>query len=120
MTMQNFTEKSQMAVQQSIGIAENLGHQSLENGHLLKGIMEVDETVLPYFLQKAQASKERLTLPLDAQIKRYPKVEGGGQVFVGNSLSKPLKMPKPTCSRTWRTWPSLTRATTRKRNSTKG
>lgn len=91
MNMQNFTEKSQMAVQQSIGIAENLGHQSLENGHLLKGIMEVDETVLPYFLQKVQASKERLTLPLDAQIKRYPKVEGGGQVFVGNSLSKTFK-----------------------------
>jgi ATP-dependent Clp protease ATP-binding subunit ClpB len=90
MNMQNFTEKSQMAVQQSIGIAENLGHQSLENGHLLKGIMEVDETVLPYFLQKIQATKERLILPLDAQLKRYPKVEGG-QVFVGNSLSKTFK-----------------------------
>jgi ATP-dependent Clp protease ATP-binding subunit ClpB len=90
MNQQHFTEKSQMAFQQAIGVAENLENQALENGHLLKGIIEIDETVIPYFLQKSGATKERMLLPLDAQLKKYPKVEGG-QVYVGGSLSKTIK-----------------------------
>ena len=90
MNLQNYTEKSQSAIQQALSIAEGLGQQSLENGHLLKAIVDTDENVLPYLLQKVGANKERLQLPLDAQLKKYPKVEGG-QPYVGNSLAKTLK-----------------------------
>ena len=52
MNFNNFTIKSQEAVQQAQQIATNNGQQSIENGHLLKGILEVDENVTPFILKK--------------------------------------------------------------------
>jgi ATP-dependent Clp protease ATP-binding subunit ClpB len=44
MDLNKFTIRSQQAIQQAQTIATGLGQQVLENGHLLKGILEVDQT----------------------------------------------------------------------------
>ena len=52
MNFNNFTIKSQEVVQQAQQIAQGLGHQQIENAHILKGIFEVDENVIPFILNK--------------------------------------------------------------------
>ena len=48
MNLNNFTIKSQEAIQQAMQIAITYGNQAIENGHVLKAILEVDENVTPF------------------------------------------------------------------------
>ena len=50
MNFNNFTIKSQEAIQQAQQIAQGYGHQQIENEHILKAIFEVDENVIPFLL----------------------------------------------------------------------
>ena len=52
MNINKFTIKSQEALQKAQLIAQELGQQQLENEHLFKGILEVDENVTPFILKK--------------------------------------------------------------------
>ncbi|HQW07246.1 MAG TPA: hypothetical protein PLN12_15285, partial [Flavobacteriales bacterium] len=52
MDLNKFTIRSQQAIQQAQTIATGLGQQQVENGHLLKGILEVDPDVTPFLLKK--------------------------------------------------------------------
>ncbi len=52
MNLKNLTIKSQEALQQAQQLAQEFGHQQLENEHIFKGILEVDENVTPFILKK--------------------------------------------------------------------
>jgi ATP-dependent Clp protease ATP-binding subunit ClpB len=52
MDFDKFTMKAQEAVQRARQVAIERGHQQIECGHLLKGILEVDEHVLPFIFGK--------------------------------------------------------------------
>ena len=52
MNLNNFTIKSQEALQQAQIIAQGLGQQLIENEHIFKAILEVDENVTPFLLKK--------------------------------------------------------------------
>ena len=52
MNFNNYTIKSQEAIQQAQQLAQSYGHQQIENEHVFKGILEVDENVLPFLLKK--------------------------------------------------------------------
>ena len=52
MDLNKFTIRSQQAIQQAQTIASGYGQQVLENGHFLKGILEVDADVTPFLLKK--------------------------------------------------------------------
>ena len=52
MNINNFTTKSQEALQQSQQLAQSLGQQQIENEHIMKAIFEVDENVSPFLLKK--------------------------------------------------------------------
>ncbi len=84
MNLNNFTIKSQEAIQQAQQIAMGLGQQSIETGHILKGILEVDENVTPFVLQKLGANINNLKLALDKVVEGYPKVSGGQQHLSAN------------------------------------
>src|SRR5688572_6802482 len=79
MNLNNFTIKSQEAVQHAQQLAMEHQQQAIETGHLLKGLLDVDENVISYLLKKLNVNTSRLTQALDAIIQSYPKVEGGGQ-----------------------------------------
>ena len=79
MNLNNFTIKSQEAIQQSQQIATGMGQQSIETGHILKGILEVDENVAPFILQKLGVNINTLKLALTKIVEGYPKVTGGTQ-----------------------------------------
>jgi ATP-dependent Clp protease ATP-binding subunit ClpB len=77
MDLNKFTIRSQQAIQQAQTIATGLGQQMLENGHLLKGILEVDPDVTPFLLKKMNVNLPAMQQALDRIVQGYPKVSGG-------------------------------------------
>ncbi|WGF92557.1 ATP-dependent chaperone ClpB [Aequorivita marisscotiae] len=77
MNFNNFTIKSQEAIQQAQQIAQGFGHQQIENEHILKAIFEVDENVAPFILKKLNVNLTVLKQILDKQLESFPKVSGG-------------------------------------------
>ena len=77
MNFNNYTIKSQEAVQRAQQIAQGYGHQQIENAHILKGIFEIDENVTPFILNKLGVNVDLFQNTLDSILKSFPKVEGG-------------------------------------------
>lgn len=77
MNLKNLTIKSQEALQQAQQIAHSFGHQQLENEHIFKGILEVDENVAPFILKKMNVNVNLFSQILDSTIQSFPKVSGG-------------------------------------------
>src|SRR5690554_3599417 len=77
MNLNNFTIKSQEAIQQAQQIAQGYGHQQIENEHLFKAILEVDENAAPFILKKLNVNLVTLKMILDKQLESFPKVSGG-------------------------------------------
>ena len=85
MNLNNFTIKSQEAIQKATEIATAKQNQSIEPSHLLKGILMVDENVVPYLLKKLNVSFDVFSKALDKLIDSLPKVDGGQQYLSSNS-----------------------------------
>lgn len=77
MNLNNFTIKSQEALQQAQVIVQGLGQQQIENEHIFKAIMEVEENVTPFILKKLNINVDTFKSVLDATIANFPKVAGG-------------------------------------------
>jgi ATP-dependent Clp protease ATP-binding subunit ClpB len=77
MNINNLTIKSQEALQQAQQIAQSFGQQQLENEHIFKGILEVDENVTPFILKKLNVNVDLFKKILDSTIQSFPKVSGG-------------------------------------------
>ncbi len=90
MSMDKFTIKSQEAVQKALEIATAKENQTIENSHLLKGILAVDDNVVPYLFNKLNVSQDTVSRALDRMIDSYPKVSGGEQ-HLSPSLNQALQ-----------------------------
>jgi ATP-dependent Clp protease ATP-binding subunit ClpB len=77
MNFNNFTIKSQEAIQQALQVATEKNNQQIEPAHLLKGILLVDENVTPFLLKKLNVNEINLERTIDRIIGTYPKVTGG-------------------------------------------
>ena len=77
MTFNNFTIKSQETVQKAVELAGNLNQQLIEPAHLMKAIMLTGENVVNFIFQKLGINTQQLTLILDKELERFPKVSGG-------------------------------------------
>ncbi|MDV7188261.1 ATP-dependent chaperone ClpB [Lutibacter sp. TH_r2] len=89
MNFNNFTIKSQEAIQQAQQIAQGYGHQQIENSHILKGIFEVDENVIPFILKKLGINVDLLKQLIDKTLESYAKVSGG-DIMLSSNASKML------------------------------
>lgn len=81
MNINNFTIKSQEAIQQAQQLAQAMTHQQVENEHLFKAITEVDENVMPFLLKKLNVNAAMVNQVVDKELQSLPKVTGGEQVF---------------------------------------
>ena len=77
MNFNNFTIKSQEAVQQAIQLVQNRGQQAIEPEHLLAGVLKVGENVTNFIFQKLGMNGQQVAMVLDRQISSFPKVSGG-------------------------------------------
>ena len=77
MNFNNFTIKSQEAIQKAQQLTQEYGHQQIENEHIFKAIFAVDENVLPFLLKKLTVNISILHQILDSTLKSFSKVSGG-------------------------------------------
>lgn len=97
MNFEKFTIKAQEAIQSAQGFAAENDHQAIEAGHILKGIIEVDENVLPFIFKKLSIHEENIKAALEQIIMKYPKVSGGDKYLSSEAadvLSKAQKALK--------------------------
>lgn len=90
MNLNQFTIKSQQAIQQAQEIAQAHQHQAIENIHLLKGLLASDEHLIGHLLNKLNVNLAVFNQTLDRIIISLPKVSGGEQFFSTES-SKTLQ-----------------------------
>lgn len=81
MNLENLTIKAQESVQKAMTIAGGQGHQAIETGHLLKGIMTEAESIVSFIMSKGGVNNASFARALDAIIDSYPRVSGGEPYF---------------------------------------
>ena len=77
MNFNNFTIKSQEAVQQAVNVTQARGQQAIEPVHLLAGVLKVGENVTNFIFQKLGMNAQQIALVINKQIDSLPKVSGG-------------------------------------------
>ena len=77
MNFNNFTIKSQEAIQKAVEITKNSGSQAIEPVHLLKGVMSEGEALLQFIFSKVGANAAMVGQLVDREIASLPKVSGG-------------------------------------------
>ncbi|MCC8407901.1 ATP-dependent chaperone ClpB [Mucilaginibacter sp. UR6-1] len=90
MNFNNFTIKAQEAVQKASEITAGNQQQAIENAHLLKALLLVDENVISYLLKKLNVNLNRLGDVLDQQIASYPKVSGSN-IYLSSDANSALQ-----------------------------
>ena len=90
MNFNNFTIKAQEAIQKASEIASGNQQQAIENAHLLKGLLLVDENVIHYLLKKLNVNINRLDSQLDELITTFPKVSGS-EVYLASSANSTIQ-----------------------------
>ncbi len=86
----NFTIKSQEALQYAMEIARSNSNQAIECIHLLKGIMKAGESLISYLLKQLEVKEEMLSSAADRIIESLPKVTGGNQ-YLSDTASEALR-----------------------------
>lgn len=95
MNLNNLTIKAQESLQTAQQVAQQYGHQQIENTHVLKAMMKVDENVIPFILKKLNINAVLFAQLLDSTLQSFPKVEGGDIQLsrdAGNMLNKAISM----------------------------
>jgi ATP-dependent Clp protease ATP-binding subunit ClpB len=87
MNFKNYTIKSQEVIQQAQQMANSSNHQAIENGHILKAILDTDENVTPFLLKKLGVNVGIIKKATDSILKGYPTVQGGDQYLSKNASS---------------------------------
>lgn len=77
MNFNNFTIKSQEAVQQAVQLVTQNGQQAIEAVHLLKAVIMTGESITNFLFQKLGVNQQNVMKVVDAQIASLPKVSGG-------------------------------------------
>ena len=90
MNFKNYTIKSQEVIQQAQQLATSSNHQAIENGHILKAILDTDENVTPFLLKKLGVNKEIIEQATNSILKGYPTVQGGEQ-YLSKSANATLQ-----------------------------
>ena len=81
MDFKNFTIKAQEAIQKAQQLAQEYGHQQIENEHIFKAITEIDKNVTPFLLKKLNVNTNLFNQLLDKNLESFAKVEGGDIVL---------------------------------------
>jgi ATP-dependent Clp protease ATP-binding subunit ClpB len=77
MNLSNFTIKAAEAIQAAQQLAFNAGHSSIETEHLLKALLDQQESPVEYLMKKNGVNIAQLDTKLDSLLAKLPKVQGG-------------------------------------------
>ena len=94
MTYENFTVNAQEAILKSQQLAGSLEQQGVDSIHLIRGIMETDEKLSEFLLNKTGVNIPMLKRDLNVELEKYPKVQGGDKQFLTSDANKALATAK--------------------------
>ena len=89
MNLNQYTTKSQEAIQKAQQIALDFGNQSIEPQHLLEGILQVDENISAFLMKKSEADLNLIREKNREALENLPKVQGGN-IYLSQSANKVL------------------------------
>lgn len=87
MNINNFTIKSQEAMQEAIRLANEKKNQVIETAHLLKAIFNVDENVSPFLFKKLNVNMQMVSTALEKMIESFPRNEGA-ETYASRNLNQ--------------------------------
>ncbi|MDE6279199.1 MAG: type VI secretion system ATPase TssH, partial [Paramuribaculum sp.] len=90
MNFNNFTIKSQEAIQKAVEITRSNGQQAIEPVHILKGVIEEGESLAKFIFQKVGANLPSVMTQIDREIATLPKVSGG-EPYLGRESNDVLQ-----------------------------
>ncbi len=79
MNLNNFTIKAQEAIAAAQQVAFSNGNVNIETEHLLKALLNDDDSAIDFLLKKNNVTMNMLESRLDENISRLPKVNAGAQ-----------------------------------------
>ncbi len=89
MNLNNYTLKAQEAIEKAASLARENKQQSIETGHLLSAMIQVEDSVIPFMLKKLGVNLPYLQQKLDETLAAYPKVTGAtGNQYLGSDAHK--------------------------------
>ena len=94
MTYDDFTIKAQDCILAGQKIAANHEQQAVDTTHLLKGIMEKEESISEFLFKKMGVNVDALRSTLDQEIKSYPKVKGSDKQYLTDAANQSLSRAK--------------------------
>jgi ATP-dependent Clp protease ATP-binding subunit ClpB len=78
MDLNQFTEKARDALAAAQKLAARFNHQQIDSEHALLSLLDQDKGLAPAVLQKAGVSVDAVTVKLQREIDKVPKVTGDG------------------------------------------
>ena len=76
MNFNNFTIKSQEAIQKAVEYTRSAGQQAIEPVHLLKGVITEGDSLVKFIFQKVGANLQLVEQNIDREIQALPRVSG--------------------------------------------
>ena len=94
MNLNNFTQKSQEALQEAQNIALLNSHQEIDLEHLLVALLTQESGLVPRILQKLEISPENFLLSVEKELSKRPSVKIAGteegKIYVSGNMQKTL------------------------------
>ena len=90
MNFNNYTIKAQEALQKAAEIASGYQQQGIEPGHLLRAMLQSDENMISFVLNKLSIQRNQLDDELERILQSYPKVSGQ-QPYLSNDSATVLR-----------------------------
>ena len=94
MNIKQFTIKTQDALLKAQEVAQELEHSTVDNPHILKGILLTDDSVMNFLFKKIGANPQALSAKLDESLKTYAKASGNTQLFLSNDANQAITRAK--------------------------
>ncbi len=87
MNFNNYTVKSQEAIQKATELATSGGQQAIETGHILKAILSAEENLVSFLFKKLNVNRNHFEIKLDEIINSYAKVSGGSPYLSNDGMA---------------------------------
>ncbi|MGM9872481.1 MAG: ATP-dependent chaperone ClpB [Muribaculaceae bacterium] len=97
MNFNNFTIKSQEAVQKAVEITQRAGAQAIEPVTLLKAVIDEGDSLVKFIFQKVGANATGIAAAIDREIQRLPRVSGA-EPYLSRSANDVLQKAQDIAS----------------------
>ena len=90
MNPNNLTIKTQEVISNAQMIAMRNQNQQIDNLHILKSMLEMDDNVVPFLMRKQECDPKVVAAVVDKEMSRLPKVSGG-EFYLGGGAQQALQ-----------------------------